>query len=185
MARLPAFQPISRSAAREIYADHVGYVARLAHGYGLRDAELEDAVQDVFITFFQKFNTGIATATPRTWLYTTTHNVCRNRRRSLWRSLRRWASDALATKLESKEPSAERLTDAQQTLHRLLDKLDDDKRQVFELAEIEQFTLAEIGALLGVSSNTVGSRLSAARKQFDDALQREQARHDGGKRCTN
>lgn len=185
MARLPAFQPISHAAAREIYAAHADYVARLAHGYGLRDAELEDAVQDVFITFFQKFNTGIATATPRTWLYTTTLNVCRNRRRSLWRSLRRWASDALAAKLESKSPSAERVTDAQQTLRRLLDKLDDDKRQVFELAEIEQFTLAEIGALLGISPNTVGSRLSAARRQFDDALQREQTRLDGGNRCTN
>jgi len=56
-------------------------------------------------------------------------------------------------------------------LHRILDRLDDDKRAVFVLAELEQMTAPEIAEALSVNLNTVYSRLRAARAAFEDALQ--------------
>ena len=54
--------------------------------------------------------------------------------------------------------------------HRLLAGLDETKREVFILAELEGLTLAEISEALGVNQNTVASRLRAARREFEVAL---------------
>jgi RNA polymerase sigma-70 factor (ECF subfamily) len=56
----------------------------------------------------------------------------------------------------------------------LLDRLDPDKREVFVLAQMEQMTVPEIAACLGVNVNTVYARLRAARKEFDAAFARHQ-----------
>jgi RNA polymerase sigma-70 factor (ECF subfamily) len=61
-------------------------------------------------------------------------------------------------------------------LHRLLDALADDKRVVFVLAELEQMSAPEIAAAIGVNVNTVYARLRAARRDFEQAVAREQAR---------
>ena len=61
-------------------------------------------------------------------------------------------------------------------LHELLSALDDEKRAVFVLAELEQMTAPEIADALSIKLNTVYSRLRAARKKFETALQRHRAR---------
>ena len=60
--------------------------------------------------------------------------------------------------------------------HRLLDELDDDKRAVFVLAELEQMSVPEIAEALGENVNTVYARLRAARREFEQLVSREQAR---------
>lgn len=49
----------------------------------------------------------------------------------------------------------------------LLDTLDDDKRTVFVLAELEQMTASEIGHATGMTPTAVYSRLRAARTDFE------------------
>ena len=61
-------------------------------------------------------------------------------------------------------------------LDRLLSELDDTKREVFVLAEIEQLSVPEIAETLGTNVNTTYSQLRAARKQLDEAVRREKAR---------
>jgi RNA polymerase sigma-70 factor (ECF subfamily) len=65
--------------------------------------------------------------------------------------------------------------DTLRLLHGLLAELDDAKREVFVLAELEEMTELEIAEALGENVNTVHSRLRAARKTFDQALQRYRA----------
>ena len=55
-------------------------------------------------------------------------------------------------------------------LDRILGTLDEDKRAVFVLAEIEQMSAPEIAEALGVNVNTVYSRLRAARREVEAAL---------------
>jgi len=57
-----------------------------------------------------------------------------------------------------------------------LDALDDDKRAVFVLFEIEHVPMAEIAAAAGCPLPTAYARLYAARKQLEAAARREQAR---------
>ena len=48
----------------------------------------------------------------------------------------------------------------------LLDQLDDDKRAVYVLAELEGMTAVEIAEGLGTNVNTIYTRLRVARQQL-------------------
>jgi RNA polymerase sigma-70 factor (ECF subfamily) len=54
-----------------------------------------------------------------------------------------------------------------------LDALDQDKREVFVAIEIEEHSGPEVAEALGVSVNTVYSRLRLAREEFTTALRRK------------
>ena len=62
----------------------------------------------------------------------------------------------------------------------LLETLDDDKREVFVLAELEQMSVPEIADTLSLNVNTVYSRLRAARQAFERALSRCRAQQNMG-----
>ncbi|MCA9623754.1 MAG: sigma-70 family RNA polymerase sigma factor, partial [Myxococcales bacterium] len=66
--------------------------------------------------------------------------------------------------------------EAVRLLHEMLDCLDDDKREVFVMAELEQLSGAEIATVTGLNQRTVYARLKAARHQFNQAVARLQAR---------
>ena len=57
-----------------------------------------------------------------------------------------------------------------------LDELDDEKRAVLVLAELEQMSAPDIAEALGINLNTAYARLRAARQQFEQAVARERAR---------
>jgi len=61
----------------------------------------------------------------------------------------------------------------------ILDGLEEERRVVFVLTELEEFTAAEIAETLGIGINSVYSRLRLARRDFNQALQRQQARQTG------
>jgi RNA polymerase sigma-70 factor (ECF subfamily) len=65
--------------------------------------------------------------------------------------------------------SAERV-EAQRLALALLDEIDEEKRVVLVLAEIEQLSVPEISAILGLPLNNVYSQLRRARQQFSRAL---------------
>jgi RNA polymerase sigma-70 factor (ECF subfamily) len=65
--------------------------------------------------------------------------------------------------------------EARARLDRILDGLDEDKRAVFVLYEIEQVTMAEVAQAVGCPLQTAYSRLHAARKIVQEAIGREAA----------
>ena len=66
-------------------------------------------------------------------------------------------------------------------LEAALAELDDDKREVFVLAEIEELAAPQISEITGAPVNTVYARLRAARQRFAKAVARIRAR-DGRRR---
>ena len=62
--------------------------------------------------------------------------------------------------------------DAYRLLLKVLDTLDDDKREIFVLAELEQLPIPRVAELLGLKLNTAYSRLRLARAAFETALKR-------------
>ncbi len=68
--------------------------------------------------------------------------------------------------------------EAARLLRALLETLDEDKREVFVLAELEQMSVPEIAAALELNVNTTHSRLRAARRGFEQALARHRARDE-------
>ncbi|KYF63644.1 hypothetical protein BE04_45890 [Sorangium cellulosum] len=115
--------------------------------------------------------------------------VARAQRRN---ALRRGASDLAAEAPEDPEtvagPEADQpdarteQAEAVRILYELLDELDEEKREVFVLAELEQMTAPAIAEVAGINVNTVYSRLRAARHDFEQAVLRHRARSTW--RCT-
>src|SRR5262249_52352028 len=70
--------------------------------------------------------------------------------------------------------------EAARALNAILDGMDDDKREVFVMAELEQMTVPEISDAIGANVNTVSSRLRAARQAFEAGVARRLA-HPGGR----
>jgi len=65
-------------------------------------------------------------------------------------------------------------------LFNLLEELDEPKREVFSMVELDELTVPEIAEILEIPLNTAYSRVRAARQAFEEALARHSARSEGG-----
>ena len=163
----------------DVYAAHVGFVWRVLRTLGVPDAQIEDAVQDVFLVVHRRLAEWQGRAAITTWLFAIARRVAGAHRR---RAARRAAkpteplSEALSDVLPddrpgSRDPFAE-LSRAQaaQAVLAILDQLDDDKRVVFALVELEQLSVPEVARMLDINLNTAYSRLRLARQAFEAAV---------------
>jgi RNA polymerase sigma-70 factor, ECF subfamily len=137
----------------------------------------------VFVVVHRRLPELEPSGSPKPWLFVLALGIARNHRRSLRRKApeRERGSmdpDRLGGRLE--EPF-ERAAHAERVelFYRLLEALDDDKRAVFVLAELEELTVPEIADALGLNLNTAYARLRAARQKFEQALSRLRARAGG------
>jgi RNA polymerase sigma-70 factor (ECF subfamily) len=160
-----------------LYEEHFDFVWRSLRRLGIPEHNLDDAVQDVFLVVHRRLNEFEGRSTVKTWLFGIALRVASVHRRS---AARRPTEPLIEDPPEAAVPAAaETLTEAREAarlVHRLLDCLDEDRRAVFILSELEQMTAPEISAALGVNLNTVYSRLRLARRDFDAALSRHRAR---------
>ncbi len=165
-----------------IYEDHFDFVWCSARRLGVPDATLDDAVQEVFVIVHRRLSQFEGRSSMKTWLFGIVRNVSREARRSIRRKSPHDAQGALAdpdllTAAADERPDrlAERSAE-NRVLHELLERLDDDKREVFVLAELEQFTIPEIAEAVGCNVNTAYSRLRLAREAFAASAARYRAR---------
>jgi RNA polymerase sigma-70 factor, ECF subfamily len=160
----------------KIYEECFEFVWRSARRMGVAEAAVDDVVQEVFLVAHRRLGDFEGRSSVRTWLFGILLRVVSDHRRTL---RRKGGLAPLPEGLASEEESPAGKTEQREAvrlLHRLLDSLDDDKRAVFVLAELEQMTAPEISEALGVNLNTVYSRLRAARREFEKALERHRAR---------
>lgn len=162
-----------------VYEDHFRYVWRCLRSLGVRDSHLEDSLQDVFVVVQRRLSDFDGNAELRTWLYAIALRVARKYRD---RARREPASLEAAREQTPELPApteaggeaaiaSERLALAR----RALATLDDEKREVFVLARIEQMSAPEIAEVVNIPLNTVYSRLRAARLAFDSEIARLRA----------
>jgi RNA polymerase sigma-70 factor, ECF subfamily len=179
VALSPREQEHEPTAFKAIYARHFRNVWRTLRRLGVSDAQLDDAAQDVFLVVHRKLAAFDGTSL-RGWLYAIAVRVASDYRRSA--TQRRSAPLSEAVEDAAPGPArASELNESIRLLHALLGELDQPKREVFVLGELEQLSAPEISVALGVNLNTVYARLRAARQQFDAALKRHRRRHGGSK----
>ncbi len=168
-----------------LYDDYADFVWRNARRLGVAPAALDDVVQDVFLVAHRRLDELSRPESLRAWMFSIVIRVVRDYRRSLRRKdpQQRSASPLLDpdqlpdTRAGNPQAAAEHM-DAVRMLHSMLSELDDPKREVFVLAELEEMTEMEISQALGEKANTVHSRLRAARKDFDQAVLRLRKRDE-------
>lgn len=156
------------------------FLLNMVRRLGVPQADLEDAVQDVFVVLHSRFCQLERGAGLRFWLSAVAIRICRNRRRSYARR-RIVRTPESARALEQLVDPSQRLPDecsVEREQSRLLAaavaQLDDTNKQVFILAEFEHCTGKMIAELTRVSRNTVASRLRIARRRVARALRSSQ-----------
>jgi RNA polymerase sigma-70 factor (ECF subfamily) len=142
-------------------------------------ADAEDLVQDTVVKalrFADRFTPG---TNLKAWLYTILHNTWRNRRRDAARDTVEVDSEAVEEAASMPGGPAE-LDDPERILLRgtldadlreALDELPDVFRQAVWLRDVEEFTYAEIAAMLEVPIGTVMSRIARGRRLLFEKLQ--------------
>jgi RNA polymerase sigma-70 factor (ECF subfamily) len=168
----------------ELYDAYFAFVWRALRRLGVADAHLDDAAQDVFLVVHRKLEGFEGRASLKTWLYGIVLRVARRARERQAQAGFVGAGgrvdpdevpDRRAPTPHESAVRAESLT----LLQRVLDGLDDEKREAFVLIELDGLTAPEAALVLGVPVNTVSSRLRLARAAFDRALARLDARERG------
>ncbi len=148
----------------EIFREYAPFVWRALRRLGVREADVEDVCQEVFVVVHRKLGDFEGRSSLRTWIYGICARTASDYRRS-GRVRREVVTDAPPEMAaEGGHEDVVALKQARAKLDRILDELDDDKRAVFVLYEIEELSMAQVADSLGCPLQTAYSRLHAARK---------------------
>ena len=154
----------------QVFTTHAPFVWRTLRRLGVREADVEDVCQEVFLVVHRQLPGFEARSSIRTWLY----GICLRAASSYRRRPHRSREDIASTPPEESIPAPQDDDlERKRALARLdvaLDQLDDDKRAVFVLYELEQLSMAEIAEATGCPVQTAYSRLHAARRLVEAAL---------------
>jgi RNA polymerase sigma-70 factor (ECF subfamily) len=175
-----------------------GRLFRLARATLRDDAEAEDALQEAYLLAYRRIGQFRGDAALATWLSRLVLNECLGRLR---RTTRRdnvvpivapFADEDIDTMDPSPSAAPDRAAarnEMRALIERKLDELPEAFRTVFVLRNVEELTVEETAACLGLPEATVRSRHYRARGLLRDALGRELdlAERDiyefGGLRC--
>ena len=148
---------------------------------GVRQADLEDALQEVFIVVHRRLPTYDPAAKVTSWLFGICIRVAaRFRRRAHAR--REECVEEVPDRPSNPGLNPEDATlilEQRRELEHALDALDPRMRVVFVMFEIDGVPCAEIAEQLDLPVGTVFSRLHAARKAFARAVRRGRANRQG------
>lgn len=164
------------AAFEALFRAHFDFVHANLRRLGVAPAAVDDAVQEVFLVVLRRADTPVAWI--RAWLFGIVRRVAWRYRRSAARRHRLVEALTLEPARPSDFPAAVDRRDAEVLLDRFLAGLDEAKREVFVLAELEEMTAPEIARALEIKENTVYSRLRAARQEFDRSLARARVRDE-------
>ncbi len=159
----------------QAYEAHFDFVWRSARRLGVPDSSIDDVVQDVFVTVYRRLGEFEGRSLLRTWIF----GILRHTVRDLRRTQRRKPTEAFVQEPEARDAGPHEIAaqrEGTRLLHDVLQSLDEDQREVFVLAELEQMSAPEIGLALEMNVNTVYSRLRVARQGFEAALKRLRSR---------
>ena len=168
-AALPTFD--------DVFSAHAAYVMRTLRCLGVREHELDDACQDVFVVVHRRLGELEAQAALRAWLYA----ICLRKALANRRTAARRREDPAGADERSVAADQEESVARRQRLERalaILDGLSDDQRAVFVLYEVEQLSMSEVAAVVGCPAQTAYARLYAARREVEACLKRMHARRD-------
>jgi RNA polymerase sigma-70 factor (ECF subfamily) len=168
------------------YREYFRFVWRTVRRLGIEGVLIDDVVQEVFLVVHRRLGDFEGRSSYKTWLYGIIRRIVADQRRTARRKPAHPADHELdAVKSPSHGPDAcAEHAERVRLLHRLLAELDESRREVFILADLEGLTTLEIAEALGSNPNTIGSRIRAARREFEAALGRALPDHDALEPCS-
>jgi RNA polymerase sigma-70 factor (ECF subfamily) len=166
-----------------VYTQYFDFVWSSARRFGIAPDAMDDIVQEVFIVIHAKLDSLERPEALRNWIYGVVRRVASNHRRALrTQTAAGIVVGSYGETAESREPTPfEHLrTNADLVLlASLLNELDEPKREVFALVELDELTVPEAAEILELPLNTAYSRLRAARQAFETAVARRREQNKG------
>lgn len=150
---------------QRLVQDHQALVWRSLRRLGVPDADLDDAMQEVFLNATKH----IAEITsPRGYLLRACLFAASRARRTIWRRREVYDAETLCSQVDPRETPEQAIehSEDRRLLQDVLDAIPEQFRIVFILFELERFTTAEIAEYLELPVGTVASRLRRARELF-------------------
>lgn len=155
----------------ELFETHARFVWRALIRLGVAPADVADASQEVFLVIHRRLPGFEGRSSLKTWIYAICLRVASAFRQKSRRGPQPVGDDLQASDGPHQENEIERRR-ARTFLNAVLDRLDEDKRAVFVLYELEELPMHEIAALMECPLTTAYSRLEAARKVVRAAFAR-------------
>lgn len=166
----------------QIYDNYFDFVWRNARRLGIPEANADDVTQDVFLVVQRRIAHYDARASMQAWIFGILLRVVQDHRRSFRRKGSRHVPlehEADRNAGATQDPSPlEQLERSQRVrlVEQLLSEIDEDKRDLLILSELEDWTLRQIAEFYGSNINTIFSRLRAAKRAFERAYERSQSK---------
>lgn len=159
-----------------LFRAHASFVAGFLVRLGAASQEVDDLVQEVFLTAHRRGGYVPGPARPSTWLAEIALRVALASKRSRRRRRVEPDEDTVQAAVDgAASPFDSAATaEAMARVQRALDGLDLERRAVFVLFELEGDSCAAIASCLGVPVGTVYSRLHTARQEFQRAYERQE-----------
>jgi len=151
----------------EIFRTYSGFVWRVLLRLGVAESDVDDVAQEVFLGVHRNLSSFEI------------YGICH--RRAIDYRRRAMARPELATDeppdvgTDAEQEEGLDLGLARSKLNQLLDSLDEEKRSVFVLFEVEGIPMEEVAEIVGCPLQTAYSRLYAARKKVEALAQRMRA----------
>jgi RNA polymerase sigma-70 factor (ECF subfamily) len=153
------------AARADIYRAFERPVRTLAARLVTRRAVAEDLAQDTFVEVFTHLHQYDGRGSFAGWVRSIAVRKCLMHLRSPWHRSLRWLAD------EAVAPAVTQPGNVDVDLERALARLGDEARLVVWLHDVEGYTHAEIGALLGGTPSLSKSRLSRAHARLRELLE--------------
>jgi RNA polymerase sigma-70 factor, ECF subfamily len=168
---VPSFQ--------SVYRQFFGFVWSSARRLGAEPDSIDDVVQEAFIVIHAKLDSVEKPEALRSWIYGVVRRTVSTHLRA-----KRARAHGLAAEVDAESHGPTPLDQSENNqelllLSSLLAELDEPKREVFALVELQELTVPEVAEALEIPLNTAYSRLRAARTAFEAALARHEARNRG------
>jgi RNA polymerase sigma-70 factor, ECF subfamily len=167
----PVIATTSSDTAR-VFREHAAYVWRVLRRLGVHESDVEDVCQEVFVIVHKKLGTFEGRSSLRTWIYGIALRSAADYRKRSFRK-NETVTETLPDVASSADQESEAAgRQARALLDRIVGELDDDKRAVFVLYEIEELPMSEVAAAIGCPVQTAYSRLHSARDLVEKAVKR-------------
>ena len=171
----PGVEAQARAATpfRKVFDDHVSYVSASLGRLGVHDRDRDDLVSEVFVRVHRALPTYDASRPMKPWLFAFAARVASEHRR-LARHRREVFAEVDVASPELPADQALEQDESRRLLARALEELDQEKREVFVLHDLDDTPVPEVARALGIPEGTAYSRLRAARMELTATVRRLQ-----------
>ena len=156
------------SRFERLFAAECGCVIRTLRRLGVRDGDVEDLAQDVFLAVHHRFADYDPKRPPRPWLFAFAFRAASNYKR-----LARHRREARDDTEHGRGPEQEHQLEAARRREMLLDALqtlDLEHRAAIIAVDLDQVPAKDAAAAMGIPLNTLYSRVRNGRKKLRAAL---------------